>query len=119
MAPAVIREVAGEDGRQAGATERRETRFERSPWIRITQSGKENPRVTVWDGVRAIVIALSFADGHSEDTRISIVEDCLLLSNAAGNSSVSQTVELPCPVETRPIRIYDDKGTIYCLLRKK
>ncbi len=118
MAPAVIREVAGEDGRQAGVTERRETRFERSPWIRITQSGKENPRVTVWDGVRAIVIALSFADGHSEDTRISIVEDCLLLSNAAGNSSVSQTIKLPCPVETRPIRI-DDKGTIYFLLRKR
>ena len=118
MAPAVIREVAGEDGRQAGATERRETRFERSPWIRITQSGKENPRVTVWDGVKAIVIALSFADGNSEDTRISIEEDCLLLSNTAGNSSVSQTIKLPCPVETRPIRI-DDKGTIYFLLRKR
>jgi len=118
MAPAVIREVAGENGRQAGARERRETRFERIPCTRITRSEGENPRVTVWDGVRAIVIALSFAEGNPGDTRISIVEDCLLRITA-GNNAVSQTVELPCPVETRPIRIDDDKGTIYCLLRKK
>ena len=118
MAPAVIQEVAEKNGRQAGARERRETRFERSPWIQITRSEKEDPRVTIWDGVRAIVIALSFAEGNPEDTRISIVEDCILRITA-GNNAVSQTIELPCPVETRPIRIEDDKGTIYCLLRKK
>jgi len=72
----------------------------------------------MWDGVRAIVIALSFADGNPEDTQISILEDSLLLRITAGNNAVSQTIELPCPVETRPIRI-DDKGTIYFLLRKK
>jgi len=117
MAPS-IHEVAGQPGRQSGERERRETRFERTPWTHITQSERKNPRVTMWDGVRAIVIALSFADGNPEDTQISILEDSLLLRITAGNNAVSQTIELPCPVETRPIRI-DDKGTIYFLLRKK
>ncbi|OPY91545.1 MAG: hypothetical protein A4E73_01942 [Syntrophaceae bacterium PtaU1.Bin231] len=114
-----IHEVAVQRDRQAGAREHRETRFERSPWTRITRSEQKNPRVTMWDGVKAVVIALSFADGNPEDTQISILEDSLLLRITAGNNAVSQTIELPCPVETRPIRIKDDQGTIYFLLRKK
>lgn len=117
MAPSV-HEAARQPGRQSGEREHRETRFERSPWIHVTRSERDDPRVTMWDGVKAIVIALSFTYGDPGDIQISIVEDCLLLRGAAGNNAVNRTIELPCPVETRPIRI-DDKGTIYFLLRKK
>ena len=118
MAPS-IHEVAGQSGRTSGERERREPRFERSPWAHVTCGERKNLQVTMWDGVKAIVIALSFADCNPGDIRVSVVEDCLLVRGTAGSSSVSQTIELPCPVVTRPIRIEDDKGTLYVLLQKK
>jgi HSP20 family molecular chaperone IbpA len=118
MAPA-IHEVAGQSGRTSGEREHREPKFERSPWTHVTCGERKNLQVTIWDGVKAIVIALSFADGNPEDIQVSVVEGCLLARGTAGNCSVSQTIELPCPVETRPIRIEDDKGTLFVLLQKK
>ena len=118
MAPS-IHEVAGQRGRQSGDRERREPRFERSPWTHVTCGERKNLQVTMWDGVKAIVIALSIAGGNPEDIQVSVVEDCLLVSGTAGNSSVSQSIGLPCPVETHPIRIEDDKGTLFVLLQKK
>ncbi len=102
MAPS-IHEVAGQRGRQSGDRERREPRFERSPWNQATCGGHKNLQVTMWDGVKVIVIDLSFAGGNPQDIRVSVVEDCLLVSGTAGNNSVSQSIGFPCPVETRPI----------------
>jgi HSP20 family molecular chaperone IbpA len=114
-----VRESVGQSGGHLVESERQETKFERTPWIRITQSERKAPLVTMWDGVKAIVIALSFADGNPEDIQISIVENCLLVRGPAQKRFVRQDIDLPCPVETRPIRIEDDKGTIYVLLQKK
>jgi len=118
MAPSV-HEPAGQGGLQAEERERRETRFQRSPWAHVTCGEGKNPKITMWDGVKAIVVALSFSDGIPEDIQISIAETCLMLRGTARGDSAGQSIDLPCPVETRPIRIEDEKGTIYFLLRKK
>lgn len=118
MAPS-INESAGQRGRQATKRERQEPRFERSPWAHVTYGEKKNPRVTIWDGFKAIVIALSFPDGMPEDIQVSLVESSLAIRGSARNLIVSEHIDLPCAVETRPIRVDDDRRTMYLLLRKK
>jgi len=66
-----IHEPVGQGGRQTGERELQETRFDRSPWINVTQSERKNPLVTMWDGFKAIVIALPFPDGNPGDIQIS------------------------------------------------
>jgi len=104
---------------QPGETECREPRFERSPWIHVTRSEKKNTPVTMWIGVKAIVIALLFPDGNLDDVQISVVGTCLLIRGTARGDFASQTIDLPCPVEAHPIRIEDGRGTCYILLLKK
>ena len=118
MAPS-IHEPAGQRGRQARERERQDTRFERSPWAHVTCGERKNPRVTIWDGFKAIVIALSFPDGMPEDIQVSVVETSLTIRGSARNLIVSEHIDLPCAVETRPIRVDDDRRTMYLLLRKK
>jgi len=118
MAP-FIHEPVGQRGRQSRERERQETRFERSPWAHVTCGERKNPQVTMWIGFKAVVIALSFPDGIPEDIQILIVETCLVIRGSARSHLVSQSIDLPCPVETHPIRIEDGKRTIYILLRKK
>jgi HSP20 family molecular chaperone IbpA len=114
-----IHEPARQSRVRPGETECRETRFERSPWIHITHGERKSPLVTMWIGVKAIVIALSLPDGNPDDVRISIAGTCLLIRGTARSSVVDQNIDLPCPVETHPIRIEDDRGTCYILLMKK
>ncbi len=95
------------------------TRFERSPWINTTRREGKNPLVTMWVGVKAIVIALSFPDCIPDDIRISIVGTCLLITGTAQSNFASLNIDLPCPVETHPIRTEDGRGTCYILLLKK
>lgn len=114
-----IHEASWQGREQPGEAERRETRFDRFPWSHITQSERENTRVTMWIGFKAIVVALSFPDGSPEDIRISITGTCLQIRGVAQGDLVSQEINLPCPVETRAIRIEDSRGTIYILLQKK
>jgi len=118
MAPS-IHEPDVQLGPQAGERERREPGFQRSPWAHVTCGEGKNPKITMWDGVKAIVVSLSFPDGIPGDLQISIAETCLMLGGAARGDSAGQSIDFPCPVETRPIRIEDEKGTIYFLLRKK
>lgn len=106
-------------GRQASEGERQEPRFERSPWAHVTCGETKNPRVTIWDGFKAIVIALSFPDGIPEDVQVSVVETGLTIRGSARNLIVIEHIDLPCAVEIRPIRVDDDRGTMYLLLRKK
>jgi HSP20 family molecular chaperone IbpA len=73
----------------------------------------------MWIGVKAIVIALSLPDGNPGDVQISIVGTCLLIRGTARSSVADQNIDLPCPVETHPIRIEDGRGTCYILLVKK
>jgi HSP20 family molecular chaperone IbpA len=114
-----IHEPARQSRVQPGETECRETRFEHSPWINITRGERKNPLVTMWIGVKAIVIALSLPDGNPGDVQISIVGTCLLIRGTARSSVADQNIDLPCPVETHPIRIEDGRGTCYILLVKK
>jgi len=118
MAPS-IHEPAGQRGRQARERERQDTRFERSPWAHVTCGERKNPQVTIWEGFKAIVIALSFPDGMPEDVQVSVMETNLTIRGSARNLIVSEHIDLPCAVETRPIRVDGDKGTMYLLLRKK
>jgi HSP20 family molecular chaperone IbpA len=114
-----VHEPARQSKVQTGEREYQETRFERSPWINIAHGDRKNPLVTMWVGVKAIVIALSFPDGNLDDVQISIAGTCLLIRGAARSSVASQHIDLPCPVETHPIRIEDGRGTCYILLVKK
>ena len=114
-----IHEPAGQRGRQARERERQDTRFERSPWAHVTYGERKNPQVTIWDGFKAIVIALSFPDGMPEHIQVSVAGTRLTIRGSARNLVVSDHVDLPCAVETHPIRVDDDKGTMYLLLRKK
>jgi HSP20 family molecular chaperone IbpA len=114
-----IHEPVRQSRRQPGETERQETRFDRSPWINITHSQRKDPMVTMWIGLKAIVIAIAFPDGSHEDVQISIVETCLLIRGIERSNFVSQSIDLPCPVETHPIQIDDGRGTTYILLQKK
>ena len=116
MAPSIHEPVGG---RRSGEKERQETRFERAPWVHVTYGERKNPQVTMWIGFKAIVVALSFPDGSPEDIRISITGTCLQIRGVAQSDLVSQEINLPCPVETRAIRIEDRRGTIYILLQKK
>ncbi len=75
--------------------------------------------VTMWIGVKAIVIALSFPDRIAEDIQISVAGTCLLIRDTVQGRSASQNIDLPCPVEAHPIRIEDGGGTFYILLLKK
>jgi HSP20 family molecular chaperone IbpA len=72
----------------------------------------------MWTGFKAIVVALSFPDGSPEGIQISITGTCLQIRGAAQSDFVSQEINLPCPVQTRAIRIEDGRGTIYILLQK-
>jgi HSP20 family molecular chaperone IbpA len=118
MAPS-IHEPAGQRGRQRSEGERQDTRFERSPWARVTFGERKNARVTIWDGFKAIVIALSFPDGMLEDIQVSVLETTLTIRGSARNLIVSEHIDLPCVVETHLIRVDDARGTMYLLLRKK
>jgi hypothetical protein len=118
MAPS-IHEPARQSGVIPGETECRETKFERSPWIHGTHYERKDPPVTMWIGVKAIVIALSLPDGNPDDVRISIAGTCLLIRGIARGSAADLDIDLPCPVETHPIRIEDGLGTCYILLVKK
>jgi hypothetical protein len=118
MAPSIHEPVRKGTG-QPGETEYREPRFERSPWINMTRSEKKNTPVTMWIGVKAIVIALLLPDGNPDDVQISVAGTCLLIRGTAGEIFASQTIDLPCPVEAHPIRIEDGRGTCYILLLKK
>ncbi len=114
-----IHEASWQSREQPGEAGRRETRFDRFPWSHITQSERKNTRVTTWIGFRAIVVALSFPDANPEDIEISITGTCLQIRGVAQSDLVSQEINLPCPVQTRAIRIEDGRGTIYILLRKE
>jgi len=104
---------------QSGETGCREPGFEHSPWINTTRREGKNPLVTMWIGVKAIVIALLLPDGNPDDIQISIAGTCLLIRGASRENFASQTIDLPCPVEAHPIRIEDGRGTCYILLLKK
>jgi hypothetical protein len=47
------------------------------------------------------------------------VESSLAIRGSARNLIVSEHIDLPCAVETRPIRVDDDRGAMFLLLRKK
>jgi hypothetical protein len=104
---------------QSGETECREPLFEHSPWINTTRGEGKNPLVTMWVGVKAIVIALSFPDCIPDDIRISIAGTCLLITGTGQSNFASLNIDLPCPVDTHPIRTGDDGGTCYILLLKQ
>ena len=104
---------------QPGESDCREPGFERSPLVDTTRSERKNLLVTMWVGFKAIVIALSFPECIPDDIQVSIVGSCLLIRGTAQSNFASQHIDLPCPVETHPIRIEDGRGTCYILLLKK
>jgi len=108
-----------ESKERPGEIDHREPSFNRSPWTNVTQGERENPRVTLWIGVKAIVISVSFPEGDPEDIRISIAGNRLQIRDAARSRFASRDIDLPCPVEARLIRSEDGKGTHYILLQKK
>ncbi len=113
------REPLRERKEQPGEIKYREPSFNRSPWTHVKQTERENPRVTMWIGCKAIVIAVSFPDGAPEDIELCIEGSCLQIRDAARSHFTRQNIDLPCPVVTRTIRIEDGKGTHYVLLQKK
>ena len=115
---ASIHAFAGRHGRRSGERDLREPRFQRSPWAQVTCGERQNLQVTTWEGVKAVVIALSFTGGNPEDIRISIEGARLMITGTVRSRFVRHAIDLPCPVEARPIRIDDDKGTIFVLLQK-
>jgi HSP20 family molecular chaperone IbpA len=97
----------------------RETRFDRRSWECITQSHEDRIPVTLWIGIKALVIAVTMPGIEPDGLRLSVRGTRLSLQGPAGIGSFSRDVDLPYPVEMPPIQIKDGKDTLYILLQRK
>lgn len=115
-----VHKALRKDKRQVRQIGRRATRFDRFPWLNITRSETKNARITMWIGVKTLVIGIQYPDGHPRDSGISVMENRLHVRSTVRNHVLRQSIVLPCPVETHPILIIEDsKKTTYIVLQKK
>jgi HSP20 family molecular chaperone IbpA len=79
----------------------------------------EQPLVTMWVGVQAIVVAISVPGVKPDNLQVSVLGSCLKLRGIARDSLFSQDISLPWPVEPNPVRVDDGSGLFHVLLQRK
>jgi HSP20 family molecular chaperone IbpA len=114
-----INGALGHNRRAPGEERYREARFERHPWERITQSREDRYPVTLWIGIKALVVAVTLPDVDPDDLLLTVRGASLTLQGPSPTGNFSKDIDLPYPVEIPPIRVRDGKDTLYILLQRK
>ncbi len=96
-----------------------ESKFSHSAWEKFENHERDQAPVTMWIGFASVVVAIMIADIDPDDLDISVLGNCLMLRGTAQSNFFNQDIDLPCAVDTNPIRIPDGKGILYILLLKK
>ncbi len=96
-----------------------EIRFERRPWERISERREDRFPVTLWIGLKALVVAVAVPGVEPDVLSLSVREAGLRLQGPAGTGTFSKDIDLPYAVEMPPILVKDGKDTLYILLQRK
>jgi HSP20 family molecular chaperone IbpA len=96
-----------------------ETPFERRPWERVSQSREDRFPVTLWIGLKALVVAVAMPGVEPDDLSLSVRGRDLRLQGPAGTGTFSKNIDLPYDVEMPPILVKDGKDKLYILLQRK
>ena len=108
-----------QDRREPGEQRYREARFERHSWERISQNHEDRYPVTLWIGIKALVVAVTLPDVNPDELLLTVRGASLTLQGPSSSGTFSKDIELPYPVEIPPIRVKDGKDTLYILLQRK
>ncbi len=104
---------------EASEQNRRGPRFERHPWEKISQSQKDRYPVTLWIGIKALVVAVTLPGLNPDEIHLSVRGSRLELRGPSDSGFFSKDIDLPYHVELPPIQVRDGKDTLYILLQRK
>lgn len=96
-----------------------QTQFTRSPMEKSIQSQEDHTEITMWVGVKIIVVSIPVPDGERGEIRSSVIGNRLMLQRATQENVTEQSFDLPCPVEPNPIPVVERDGFLYVVLQKK
>ncbi len=104
---------------EASEQNRRGPRFEQHPWEKISPHHEDRYPVTLWIGIKALVVAVTLPGVNPDEMHLSVQGSSLKLRGPSETGSFSKDIDLPYPVELPPIQVRDGKDTLYILLQRK
>ena len=116
---AAINGAREQDLREPGMQRYGEIRFERHPWEKISQTSEDRYPVTLWIGIKALVVAVTLPDVNPDELVLTVRGASLTLQGPSSTGYFSKDIDLPYTVEIPPIQVKDGKDTLYILLQRK